>query len=86
MLLLMMSGMNSETSCFYGEPMPRLLGLGALWALNDARPVRTPHQTQSRVLDHRDRRYSWEGGKYVALCAKVLNLMMRMMLVHADSA
>ena len=55
MILLMMSGMNSETLRFHGEPMPRSLGLGVLWALNDVRPARTPHPTQRRILNHWDR-------------------------------
>ena len=53
-LLMMMSGMNSETLGFHGESMPRLLGLGVLWALNDVRLVHTPRPTRRRVLDHRD--------------------------------
>jgi len=86
MMTLILSEMNSETSRFHGEPMPQLLGLGVLWALNAVRPVRTPRQHRRRVLDHRDRRYPWEGGKYVALRARASNLLMRMMLDHVGIA
>jgi hypothetical protein len=56
MLMMTMSGtLNAETSSFHDEPMPRLLGLGVLWALNDVRPVRTPRPSRRRVLDHWDR-------------------------------
>jgi hypothetical protein len=86
MMMMLIMGMNSETSRFHGEPMPQLLGLGVLWALNDVGPVRTRRRRRRRVLDHRDWRYSWEGGKYVALRARVSNLMMRMILVHVGNA
>lgn len=79
--------MNSETtSRFQGETMPQLLGFGVVWTLNDVRPVRTPRPTRRRDLDHRDWGYSWDGERYVALRASVLNLMVRMMLVQVDNA
>ena len=55
MSLSMTSGMNSETTRFHVEPMLQLLGLGVLWAQNDARQVHTTRPTRGRVLYHRDR-------------------------------
>ena len=51
-LIMLMSGMSSETSGFHGEPMPQSLGLGVLWGLIDVGPVRTPGPSRRRVLDH----------------------------------
>ena len=66
--------------------MPQLLGLGVLWEQNDEKPAHTALPTRCRVLDHWNRSYSWEGGRYVALCVRILNLMMGMMLIRVDDA
>ena len=86
MPLLMTSGISPETVQFHGESMPQLLDLGVLWALYDVRPVHIIRPTRRRVLHHRGRLYSCEGERYVALRKRALNLMMRMMMVHVDSA
>ena len=86
MSLLMTSGMNSETSRIYGESKLQSLGLEVLWTPNGATLVHTTHPTRRRVLNQRNRWYSRGGGRYVALRARVLNLMMQTTMVHVDNA
>lgn len=61
-----MSLVNSETLGLRDKPMLQLPDLGVLWVMNDVRLVRRPSPSR-HVLNHRDRRYPWEGGRCVAV-------------------
>ena len=65
--------------------MPQLLGLGVLWVVSGVGLVRTRSPSQRHVLNHRHW-YSWEGGRCVALRARLLSLMMWMVMDHVDDA
>ena len=78
--------MNFERPGLHEKPMPQLLDPGVLRVTNVVRLARTPSPSRRHILNHRGWCCSWEGGICVALCAKVLDLMMRMMLHHVDHA
>jgi hypothetical protein len=69
-VLMMLMLMLMDAQELHEKPRLQLLGFGVVRVTNDVRLVHTQSPSRHRILNHR---YSWEGGRCVALGARILN-------------